>query len=83
MSTTISPAQFDLVPALAEFAPDQMSAYFLDLGGLLGRIDSATTYYEVLGVVRTDGQEKIKSSFQRNMMASRRKKKRTPPSSID
>jgi len=54
----------DLVPALAEFAPDQMSAYFLDLGGLLGRIDSATTYYEVLGVVRTDGQEKIKSSFQ-------------------
>ena len=64
MSTTISPAQLDLVPALAEFAPDQMSAYFLDLGGLLGRIDSATTYYEVLGVVRTDGQEKIKSSFQ-------------------
>ena len=64
MSTTISPAQLDLVPALAEFAPDQMSAYFLDLGGLLGRIDSATTYYEVLGVVRADGQEKIKSSFQ-------------------
>lgn len=63
MSTTISPAQFDLVPA-AEFAPDQMSAYFLDLGGLLGRIDSATTYYQVLGVGRADGQEKIKSSFQ-------------------
>jgi len=54
----------DLVPALPEFAPDQMSAYFVDLGGQLGRIDSATSYYEVLGVVRTDGQEKIKSSFQ-------------------
>jgi len=41
-----------------------MSTYFLDLGGLLGRIDSATTYYEVLGVGCADGQEKIKSSFQ-------------------
>jgi hypothetical protein len=64
LSTTISPAQLDLVPALTEFAPDQMSAYFVDLEALLRRIDSATTYYEVLGVVRTDGQEKIKSSFQ-------------------
>ena len=63
MSTTISPAQFDLVPA-AEIAPDQMSTYFLDLGGVLGRIDAATTYYEVLGVGRADGEEKIKSSFQ-------------------
>jgi DnaJ domain/PilZ domain len=64
LSTTISPTQLDLAPALAEFAPDQMSVYFLDLEGLLGRIDSATTYYQVLGVVRTDGQEQIKSSFQ-------------------
>ena len=50
--------------AQTEFAPAQMSAYFLDLEGLLLRIDSATTYYQVLGVDRTDGQEKIKSSFQ-------------------
>jgi curved DNA-binding protein CbpA len=64
LSTTIAPTQLDLVPALAEFAPDQMSAYFLDLEGLLGRVDSATTYYQVLGVDRTDEQEKIKSSFQ-------------------
>src|SRR4030095_11117789 len=47
-----------------EFAPAEISAYFLDLEGLLLRIDSATTYYQVLGVDRTDGQEKIKSSFQ-------------------
>jgi len=41
-----------------------MSAYFLDLEGLLIRIDSATTYYQILGLDRADGQEKIKSSFQ-------------------
>ncbi|MEK6320292.1 MAG: PilZ domain-containing protein [Acidobacteriota bacterium] len=49
---------------LVEHAPDQMSAYFLDLEGLLSRIDSATTYYQILGLDRDDGQEKIKSSFQ-------------------
>lgn len=41
-----------------------MSAYFLDLEGLLSRIDSATTYYQILGLDRADGQEQIKSSFQ-------------------
>jgi PilZ domain-containing protein len=46
-----------------ENAPDQVSAYFLDLEGLLRRIDSATTYYQILGVDRIDGQEKVKSSF--------------------
>lgn len=64
MSTTIAPTQLDLVTALAESVPDQVSAYFLDLEGLLSRVDSATTYYQVLGVDRADGQEKIKSSFQ-------------------
>lgn len=64
MSTIIESAQVDGSAAQTEFAPAQMSAYFLDLEGLLLRIDSATTYYQVLGVDRTDGQEKIKSSFQ-------------------
>ena len=64
MSTTIAPSQLDLATALAESEPEQMSAYFLDLEGLLGRVDSATTYYQVLGVERGDGQEEIKSSFQ-------------------
>src|SRR6476660_9233819 len=41
-----------------------MSAYFLDLEGLLNRIDSATTYYQILGVDRADDQEEIKASFQ-------------------
>lgn len=36
----------------------------MDLEGALGRVDSATTYYQVLGVDRLDGQEKIRSSFQ-------------------
>jgi len=46
-----------------ESATNQMSAYFLELEGLLSRIESATTYYQVLGIDRTDPQEKIKSSF--------------------
>jgi len=36
----------------------------MDLEGALSRVDSATTYYQVLGVERLDGQERIKSSFQ-------------------
>lgn len=64
MSTTIAPTQVDLTAALAESVPDQMSAYFLDLEGMLNRIDTATTYYQVLGIDRSDGQERIKASFQ-------------------
>ncbi len=64
MSTTIAPTQVDLVTALAESVPDQRSTYLLDLEGLLSRIDSATTYYQLLGVDHADGQDKIKSSFQ-------------------
>ena len=47
-----------------DYAPNQMSAYFLELEGLLSRIESATTYYQTLGIDRTDPQEKIKSSFE-------------------
>lgn len=60
----MAPTEVDFGPTLAKCAPDQMSAYFLDLEGALSRIDSATTYYQVLGVDRTDGHERIKSSFQ-------------------
>jgi len=63
LSATIVPTEPKPSPLVGD-APDQMSAYFLDLEGLLSRIDSATTYYQILGVDRADGQEKIKSSFQ-------------------
>ena len=62
-SPTQSAPQLGRPPS--ELAPDQLSAYFLDLEGLLSRVDAATTYYQVLGVERTDGQEEIKWSFQR------------------
>ena len=64
MSSIVALTDMDPMAALAKSVPEQMSAYFLDLEGLLLRIDSATTYYQVLGVDRADGQEKIKSSFQ-------------------
>ena len=63
MSATIVPTEPKPSPPVGN-APDQMSAYFLDLEGLLSRIDSATTYYQILGLDRADGQAKIKSSFQ-------------------
>jgi len=63
LSATIVPTEPKASP-LVENAPDQLSAYFLDLEGLLSRIDSATTYYQILGLDRTDPQEKVKSSFQ-------------------
>ena len=63
MSITISPNQQHRVGELADSMSDQMSAYFLDLEGLLSRVESATTYYQVLGVDRADGQDKIKSAF--------------------
>jgi hypothetical protein len=63
LSTNIAPPEPNPGP-LVEDAADRMSAYLLDLEGLLSRIDSATTYYQILGVERGDGQEKIKSSFQ-------------------
>jgi hypothetical protein len=64
LSTTIEPTAFDLLAAHTDSVPDQLSAYFLDLEGLLHRIESGTTYYQVLGVERTDGQERIRETFQ-------------------
>jgi DnaJ domain/PilZ domain len=63
LSATILPTEPKTIPPVGN-AQDQMSAYFLDLEGLLSRIDSATTYYQILGVDRADGQEEIKASFQ-------------------
>ena len=65
MSTHIQPTEPELRLPHAEDAPDQISTYFLDLEGLLSRVDFATTYYQVLAVDRTAEQETIKSSFQR------------------
>ena len=65
MSTHIQPTELELRLPHAEDAPDQISTYFLDLEGLLSRVDSATTYYQVLAVDRTAEQETIKSSLQR------------------
>ena len=62
MSTKIKRTETD--PAtFSEVTPEQISAYFLDLEGLLGRVEFATTYYQVLGVDRADGQEVIRTSF--------------------
>ena len=65
--SNIAPIHSDgdqLSPAIA---PHQISAYFLDLEGLLARIETATTYYQILDIDRTDGQDRIKSSFEQTV----------------
>ena len=47
-----------------EYSTKQISAYFLELEGLLARIEAANTYYQILCVDRTCGQEQIKSAFE-------------------
>jgi hypothetical protein len=61
---SISVVTADSLPQLpVEGTTDPTGKYIQDLKELLGRIDSATTYYQILGVARSDGQERIKSSF--------------------
>jgi len=43
---------------------DQMNAHLIAIEGVLSRVDSATTYYQVLGVDRSAGQQEIKAAFQ-------------------
>lgn len=43
---------------------DQMNAHLMAIEGMLSRVDSATTYYQVLGVDRSAGQQEIKAAFQ-------------------
>jgi len=61
--SNIAPSQPLANKLPTEIDPQKISAYFLDLEGLLTRIEDATTYYQILGVDRTDGQEEIKASF--------------------
>jgi len=43
---------------------DQMNAHLMAIEGVLSRVDAATTYYQVLGVDRSAGQQEIKAAFQ-------------------
>src|SRR5262249_23870211 len=63
--SNIAPIQSDQAQLPTEHTTKQISAYFLELEGLLARIEAATTYYQILCVDRTDGQEQVKSAFER------------------
>ena len=41
-----------------------MNAHLIAIEGVLSRVDTATTYYQVLGVDRSAGQQEIKAAFQ-------------------
>lgn len=63
--SNIAPLQSDEAQLNTEYSTKQISAYFLELEGLLARIEAAATYYQILCVDRTDGQDQIKSAFER------------------
>lgn len=48
-----------------ESAQEQTGAHLRELELVLGRIDSGRTYYQILGIVRTDSHEEIILSYQR------------------
>jgi curved DNA-binding protein CbpA len=50
---------------LPEFTREQIRDYLSDLEAVLRRVDSATTYYQILGVHRTDDKETLRSSYER------------------
>lgn len=47
-----------------EFGHDRMEAHLIDLESVLSRIDSGRTYYQILGVDRTDSPDEVKASYQ-------------------
>jgi hypothetical protein len=50
-------------PGESEYAADQISIYFLELEGLLDRIERSITHYQVLGVERSASHQQIRISY--------------------
>jgi curved DNA-binding protein CbpA len=58
---------FHTSPSLSvepEYAAEQISIYFLELEGLLDRIERSTSHYQILGVERSVSFPEIKLSYQ-------------------
>jgi hypothetical protein len=49
----------------SKYAAGQISIYFLELEGLLDRIERSTTHYQILEVERSASQEQVKLSYQK------------------
>ena len=64
LSTYSQTPELDLRSALSDSTTGRMSTYFLDLDGVLSRIESATIYYQVFAVDRTAALETIKGAFE-------------------
>jgi hypothetical protein len=63
VSTSTAPPMTDPRTLPRERAPGQTSAYLLELEAVLNRVDSGTTYYQILGIDQTDDQEALRSSY--------------------
>jgi len=59
---TIQPSP--AAPQKPEFAAERISIYFLELEGLLNRIEGSTTHYQALGLERSASLELIKLAYQ-------------------
>jgi hypothetical protein len=51
-------------PQEPEFAAEQISIYFLELEGMLNRVERSTTHYQILGLERAASHGMIKISYQ-------------------
>lgn len=67
MSTVATPTNFAPHAAPPDFTQEQIRDYLSDLEVVLRRVDSGRTFYQILGVDRTDDQETLRSSYQRTL----------------
>jgi curved DNA-binding protein CbpA len=65
LSTVAIPTNTSPLTAPPAYTQEQIRDYLSDLEAVLRRVDSGTTYYQILGVHRTDDQETLRSSYQR------------------
>ena len=67
VSTVAIPTNSASHAAPPDFTPAQIRDYLSDLEVVLRRVDSGRTYYQILGVDRTDDQETLRSAYQRTL----------------
>lgn len=67
MSTVAIPTNSAPHAAPPDFTQQQIRDYLSDLEVVLRRVDSGRTYYQILGVDRTDDQETLRLSYQRTL----------------
>jgi len=67
LSTVVIPTNSAPHAPPPDFTQEKIRDYLSDLEVVLRRVDSGRTYYQILGVDRTDDQGTLRSSYQRTL----------------